>query len=64
MDYDYIPISNLDMILDFDKFIESNLDEDSNILDIGFGTGKFLYRLFHRHGIKNVSGIDISKKEK
>ena len=55
--------SNRQLITDFDGFIDQKLTVHSKVLDIGFGTGKLLYRLFHKHGIKALQGIDLAKKE-
>ncbi len=45
----------------FDENIKVN--ETSTILDIGFGTGAFCYRLYHLFGVTDLYGVEKEKEE-
>ena len=54
---------NKEVLEIFDK-LASSLPKDSKVLDIGCGAGFFLYRIYHKHNIQNLHGIDKSEKIK
>lgn len=43
----------------FDSLVKNHLEVKSNVLDIGFGTGKFLYRLHHKFNVTRLTGIEL-----
>lgn len=51
------------IVFDFDDVITRNINSKSKVLDIGFGTGKYLYRIYHNIGTPFLYGIEKSKQE-
>ncbi len=45
------------LLEEFEKFIISVNVSGMDALDIGSGTGKFSYRLFHLYGVKSIRGL-------